>query len=188
MAQKKTEKKVEKKTRKTRAKKTTRKPKKSVEKKKINGRPTKLTEAFVKAAEEVITDSVVLYCTDEEMLFLINEKLFEWEQRVTKRTFERWKQKVLEADYIYDLPDHLREFCRLIRGALIKQKLNLFNELEKDRSREAWKWTWILERKFKEWNLTHLQKVDSVVENKSDLTINISGHDPEKHGQYKPFG
>jgi len=121
------------------------------EKPKKNGRPTKLTKTFLEIADEIINNDInAIIHTDEELLLLINEKL-EGEEKISQRTFERWKAKSNKVD---DLDKIGKSFVALIKKALIKQKQYLFEELRGDD--KAWqRWAWIIERKFDDWNIRH---------------------------------
>lgn len=138
------------------------------------GRPTKQTDKFIKIAKGIIEDDInAIILTDEELVFLINEKLEE-KERIDERTFERWKAKSNKEE---ELDERGVEFCRLIKKALIKQKGHLFDKFRKEP--QQWtKWAWIIERKFDNWN----------IKNKTDLTtmgeklqINISKEIADKN-------
>lgn len=116
------------------------------------GRPTKINQKVVDTFKEVVDDEV-LYCTDEDLFLLFNEKLAE-KDRITYRTFQRWK-----AGEHKEHNELFNEFCRVIKKALVKEKRNLLNQLKKDD--KAWqRWAWIIERKFDEWNIKHKQEHD----------------------------
>ena len=116
------------------------------------GRPSKLTENVVEVFEKIV-DEKVLYCTDEELFALLNDELEE-KDRVSYRTFQRWKAGELqEPNETFD------EFRRVIKKALIKEKERLLIELQKDK--QAWqRWAWIIERKFDEWNIRNKSEID----------------------------
>lgn len=106
-------------------------------------RPTKIEE-FTKILQEVLDDNI-LACTDEEIVFLVNEKLEEDEQ-ICQSTFEKWKAGKVEDEEAW------REFLRLYKKALISQKNTLFSKMQKD-DPQWQKTAWIIERKFDEWNI-----------------------------------
>src|SRR3954467_702120 len=87
------------------------------------GRPTKLTEEFLAAMFEVIHDegNALIY-TDEELLFLINEKL-PLEARVHGDTFSLWKNGKIADD------QRALKFFSVYKKALMKEKRNLFTKL-----------------------------------------------------------
>jgi len=140
------------------------------------GRPTKLTEKFKRVAEEVIYKNA-LSCTDEDLLFLINEKL-EPEERISERTWKYWKSEALDDTVDTDLDEERRDwFLPLIKRALILERDNLMQNLKEDN--KAWqRWAWIIERKFKEWRmvnefsgkLKHEGKVDGDFNHRVDLS------------------
>jgi len=125
------------------------------------GRPSKINK-FIEAAKEVLfSDSVMLF-TDEELVDEINERLEE-KDRISQRTFKRWKASDFEED-----GETGKEFCPLIKKALRKQKESLLKKYSNDD--RAWqRWAWIIERKFSEWNL----KI--ITENKNENNNTHSG-------------
>ncbi len=126
------------------------------EEKNKGGRPSKLTPDVVDIFEEVVNANI-LCCTDEELFLLLNDELEEAD-RVSYRTFQRWKAgEDKENDELFN------RFCRLIKKALIKEKRNLLDHL-KTEEKQWQKWAWIIERKFDEWNIK--QKI----EGKQELT------------------
>ncbi len=140
------------------------------------GRPSKLTESFLKEAEEVIEGTDVVYCTDEELVFLINERLPEKEQ-ISNRTFERWKARDWEKLESVDA-ENGRTFCRLLKKALIEQKRQLFKRMDESTlwQREAWK----IERKFDEWNIKRKVGVSADRDGAAALAASMFGESDEE--------
>ena len=91
---------------------------------------------------------VPIICTDEDLVFLVNEKLPE-EDRIHEKTFSRWKNGETEDE-------RCQPFHSLYKKALIQQKQNLFTKLSEEGTWQ--KWAWIIERKFDEWNLKRKQE------------------------------
>jgi hypothetical protein len=128
--------------------------------KRRQGNPGKY-QLFVSALEELFStddwNAWVIACTDEELLFMVNQKLDE-KDRILSRTFRNYKKGELprsEGDY-----DYLSMFDSSYKKALIGQKLIVMQKLAGD-SPGAWqKWAWILERKFDEFNMTRKEKVE----------------------------
>ena len=125
------------------------------------GRPLKINEQFIQATKEVLQDDINSLLLDEDLLFLINDKLPE-EDRIHENTFSNYINKPQNNDT-------LKEFLCLIKKARVFQKKNLIKEVkQKDRNWQAI--AWILERKFSnEYNLkqeTHLTA--------DPITININ--------------
>jgi hypothetical protein len=130
---------------------------------KKRGRPSKLGEAFVKAAKEIINDPEdgkhrVVALTDEDLLFLINDKLAKKDQ-IHRATFKRWKKKVIDGEKSEEGKVQkwenkcLEDFCALIKKALTNQKVELHKSLSA--YDPHWhRFAWIMERKFSEWNKT----------------------------------
>jgi hypothetical protein len=131
-------------------------------------RPTKLTDNFIEVATGIIFDDInAIILTDEELVMLINEKLSE-KARISDRTFQRWKDKNKnESD---DLDEIGKQFCRLIKKALVIQKRHLFDKFREEPNQWQ-KWAWIIERKFDDWNIK--RKSDVTSDNKPIPIINV---------------
>lgn len=113
------------------------------------GRPSKLTEEFIAAMMDVLMseDNALIY-TDEELVFLINDRL-PIEARIDTDTFSRWKNG--------DISDDVRaqKFYGVYKRALLKQKQNLFVKLDDPKNDRWQKDAWKIERKFTDWNIKH---------------------------------
>ncbi len=124
------------------------------------GRPTKLTDNFLKVTEKVINEDInAVIFTDEELFEEINDRLPE-EEQVGLRTFNRW---------IAEKTEDINHFGKLIKRARRKQKRALIKSMDGNRL-----WTqkaWILERKFPEFNLKQLSETVHKVE---PITINLN--------------
>lgn len=114
------------------------------------GRPSKQKD-WLQEAEKVLNNDInAVILTDEELVYEVNERVPE-EKQITTRTFENWKSKVKNDK---QLDEQGKQFFRLIKKALIKQKKELFQKFREDE--KAWqKWAWIIERKFEDWNIRY---------------------------------
>jgi len=119
------------------------------------GRPTKMTKELITALNEVAEEA--LYCTDEDLVFLLNEKLSE-NQQITIDTFRSYKNGRNQKDN-----ELITEFIHVIKKVLIQEKNNLLKLVKKGDNGWQSK-SWILERKFDEWNLKRISdiKIDNV--------------------------
>ncbi len=137
----------------------------TIKKKSNAGAPTKLTDNFLKAFREVVGNaeneysSKIVALTDEDIVFLINERLPE-KNRIDIRTLDRYKAKT----FMDNAPDNIKQFCRLYKAILLNQKRYIMEKLDEDSNWQ--KHAWKLERKFSEWNLKHIS------ETKTDININ----------------
>jgi len=117
------------------------------------GRPNKF-EAFARVMGELFdTDdwnAWVVACTDEDLLFMVNQKLPE-DERVSARSWREYKSGSLPTSHVdYRCVD---VFFASYKKALVGQKRLIADNLAGD-SPGAWqKWAWLLERKFDEFNL-----------------------------------
>ena len=116
------------------------------------GRPTKLTPEALRAFEKVIKDNV-LFCTDAELVWLVNDQLPE-ASRFSYEAFSKWKRGKRQSDNVF-----YTDFVRLIKKALIAEKITLLKTLKS--GTDNWQSrAWILERKFDEWNIKNKAHVD----------------------------
>lgn len=125
-------------------------------KKNLGGAPSKLNTNFIEVAKTIIYQDEIMLLTDEDLVHLINNELEE-KFRITQRTFENWK-----AGNFGDNKEIGKEFFRLIKDALIKQKLSLFKKFG-DKTDIWTKWAWIIERKFSEWNLKQINETKNTI-------------------------
>jgi len=111
------------------------------------GRPTKLTDNFLKVMEEVLSDGLnIRALTDIDLIEEINDRLPEKEQ-VSLRSWKDWKHGNLKEN-----DERLDTFFAFYKKAFRGQKRNMINSLEGEK--QTWvKYAWIMERKFDEWNL-----------------------------------
>jgi hypothetical protein len=127
------------------------------------GRPFKM-KVWIEKLEEVLDENNAVYLTDEDLVFLVNDKIDDEKFHITSRTLRNWKSG--------KAPDEEtgKQFLRLFQKALIKQKKALFEKLE---STENVTWTrlaWILERRFSEWNLKSISEIKNTNENIIQIT------------------
>lgn len=107
---------------------------------------TKLTDNFLEAANKILEGFNVIVCTDEELVYQINELLLE-DERIAQRTWEDWKAGLLPDD------PRAEQFRGLVKKALIREKTNLFKKMQESENSSWTKYAWIIERKFDEWNI-----------------------------------
>ncbi len=142
------------------------------------GRPVKINDNIINAFNEIVNDgmnSIIL--TDDELVFLVNEKLRE-EDKFSYTTFKNWKSKkdltkeeLDDATVIYNI-DKYEQILSVIKKALITQKNNLFNEFKEDK--QTWtKWAWIIERKFDDWNLRIKSEATNKNQNINKIELEI---------------
>lgn len=137
-----------------------------------NSRPFKM-ESWLPALKEVFAEQDIIFLTDEDLVFLVNDKLPVSDQ-ISKSCFEKWK-----AGKFPDGTDELgKEFIKSIKYALIKQKLFLGNKLKNDKTGQWTRYAWILERKFTEWNLKHIS--ENINKNEQATVIQITANSDEQ--------
>lgn len=140
-------------------------------------RPSKITK-WVVAFEKVINEPMnSLLCTDEDLVFLVNERLDEWE-KIDLTSFQNWKAWKLSDEYA----DVYKEFLCLYKKALMAERQSLMIKFQWEEGQWQ-KWAWIIERKFDEWNIRIKSEVKG--ENKNiNVNTDISHMSPEDMNEY----
>jgi hypothetical protein len=119
------------------------------------GRPTKMTENVLTALKAVLEEEDnALTCTDEELFILMN-RLLEPDERISYRSFQRYKQMgFLERhDSDNDLEPLFAEMAYVMREAFIMQKRALLKRIQDEEITDWRRYAWILERKSKDWRI-----------------------------------
>lgn len=117
-------------------------------------RPSKLTEKVLATFSEVLAqDHVMTVCTDEEICLLVNQHL-EPEERISYRTFQRYKAKAMSGVDVDEVGEEMAELYselyRLWRLAVIAQKRMLAESIQM--AKTGWqRFKWLLEKKMQEW-------------------------------------
>jgi len=128
------------------------------------GRPPKW-DKVITVAKEILNSENIMLLTDEDLVFLINEKLDN--DTISQSTFEKWKSGKISDD------KSANKFLRVIKKALIEQKKELFKKFSNDD--RAWqRWAWIIERKFSEWNLKNINENKNENNHKGEIKINYN--------------
>lgn len=118
------------------------------------GRPFKM-KIWVEKLKEVLDENTALFLTDEDLVFLVNEKIEDSVCHITTRTLRNWKAGKTDPK----AEDVAHDFARLIQNALIKQKQAVLTKMLETEDRSWPKYAWILERRFAEWNLKQISEV-----------------------------
>jgi hypothetical protein len=129
------------------------------------GRPFKMV-TWLSALKEVLADEDILFLSDKDLVFLVNDKLPK-KQRIADNTFEKWKAGQYAPNESVG-----KEFIQCIKLALIKQKQYLGERLRNDTTGQWTRYAWILERKFADWNLKHVS--ENINKNETETVINIT--------------
>jgi hypothetical protein len=95
--------------------------------------------------------NLLLACTDEDMVMMLNDNLFV-EHRISYRTFQRYKRRAIREENIPDADPLYIDLLHMLRKAYVKLRQQLLTAIIDDHV-GAKRFMWILERKFKEWNL-----------------------------------
>lgn len=143
------------------------------------GRPSKIKE-WSEELELLLQDEIaVIALTDKELQEEVNYRLERKGKEgitIDVATFKRWKARdwdSIEQEWKRDLGKH---FCALYKKAVSRIKRNLLTSVRTSQEGEN-QWqaqAWIIERKFKEWNLKKISEVDQTV--KGGITINTNAN------------
>jgi len=115
-----------------------------------------INNTIIKALEDVLKeDELYIMCTDEELLLLVNEKLSK-KDRISHTSFKRWKASTDDKETTPRNKELYKRIRAVIKKALLIEKTNLLKKL-KTKDPQWTRFAWILERKFKEWNLVRRQ-------------------------------
>lgn len=122
------------------------------------GRPNKISKFLDKAEEIINTDTNAIIYTDDELLFIINDKLKK-KDRISESTFKNWKAKVTTWEANVDIKETainnelLERFLTILKRARSIQKKYLLDMLKTDKNSRQRR-ARLLERKFQaEYNL-----------------------------------
>lgn len=104
----------------------------------------------------------MLACTDEDLVMMLNEELFV-EHRISYRTFQRYKSRAAKQLAIPDADPLYLDLLTIIRKAYVRLRQQLIGAILKDKG-GARRYMWVLERKFKEWNLRWVPPTEEYAE------------------------
>lgn len=142
------------------------------------GRPSKLPrflEAFACVVDVSHPVGRAIIHTDKDLLRMTNRELSE-KDRISMTAFESYKRGDLDDDG-GEMSLLLDEFYDIYMEALESQRENLFQRMmEKGEARSWGRWSWIIERKFDDWNLRKKQ-VDETPDRKQLVFRVIDGDD-----------
>lgn len=121
---------------------------------------SRFVEAFACVVDDAHPVGKAIIHTDKDLLRLTNMKLKEQgheDYQISMSTFERYKRGE-NGEASERVLEDLGNFESLYMRALLRQRENLFNRMtEKGEARSWGRWSWIIERKFDEWNLRSKQ-------------------------------
>jgi len=142
-----------------------------IETKKL-GRPYKI-DKWLPALEAVLEIHDIVFLTDEELVFLVNQTLDDKDQ-IDSRTFENWK-----AGRFHSNDETGKKFMNCIQMASIREKQSLSKRLLNADEKNWTRFAWVLERKFSEFNLKHIS--ENINRNEQQTTIMITtGNDAQR--------
>jgi hypothetical protein len=87
--------------------------------------------------------------SDKELLNMIND-IVPKEFRISEKTWKRYKDGEISRS---ELDEDVERFRRAYERAVMRQKERLFELMAEDVAGGWQRWTWIIERRFDEWNL-----------------------------------
>jgi len=124
---------------------------------------------WIEKLQEVLDENEIAFITNEDLVFLVNEKIDEPINEITIRTFKNWIAGKFHPD-----EEVGRQFIKLVTNALIRQKQTLVKRMVEGDDKYWYKYGWLLERKFKEFNLKIISEVKTTNEQKNIIQITAS--------------
>ena len=125
---------------------------------------------------------MLLACTDEDLVIMLNEKLFV-EHRISYRTFQRYKRRAMKSAAIPDADPLYLDLFFILKQAYVELRRQMLKAMQAD-SYRARRYTWIMERKFREWNLKWNAPVEEVDDDDEGPIIEEEVHYPTLVGKY----
>lgn len=138
------------------------------------GRPFKM-KIWIEVLKEVLSENEVVYLTNEDLVFLVNDKIENTDSQITVRTFKNWI-----AGKFHPEEEIGKEFMGLIKKALIRQKQALAKKMLEGDDKYWYKYGWLLERKFSEYNLKSISEVKNTNEQQNIILI-TAANDEQKN-------
>lgn len=135
------------------------------------GRPFKM-KIWVDKLKEVLEENEIAFITNEDLVFLVNEKIDDPSHEITIRTYKNWIAGKFHPD-----EEVGKKFIKLVKNALIKQKQNLVKKMFEGDDKYWYKYGWLLERKFQEFNLKAISEVKHTNEQKAVIQITAANTD-----------
>lgn len=129
----------------------------------------------------VAEENMLLACTDEDLVIMLNERLFV-EHRISYRTFQRYKRRALKNTQIPDADPLYLDLFFILRRAYVELRIQMLKAMQAD-SYSARRYAWIMERKFKEWNLKWNAPEEEIDDDEGPI-VEEETHYPTLVGKY----
>ncbi|CAN5400121.1 hypothetical protein BH09BAC1_BH09BAC1_02780 [soil metagenome] len=121
-------------------------------------RPPKINREIIDIFRNLVKEeNLLLACTDEDMVAMLNEELFV-EHRINYRTFQRYKARAIKEQNIPDADPLYLDLINILRMGYVRLRQQLLTAILKDHI-TAKRYMWVLERKFREWNIRAIPPV-----------------------------
>ncbi len=146
-------------------------------------RPPKINREILQIFRNLVKEeNLLLACTDEDMVMMLNEELFV-EHRISYRTFQRYKSRALRQMPIPDADPLYIDLFTILRTGYVRLRQQLLGAVIKDHI-GCKRYMWILERKFKEWNLRWTPPEVELTENPEEAIVEDTDNYPTLTGTY----
>lgn len=147
-------------------------------------RPPKINREIIDIFRNLVKEeNLLLACTDEDMVTMLNEELFV-EHRISYRTFQRYKARALKEQSIPDADPLYLDLVNILKIGYSRLRQQLLTAILKDPI-SGKRYMWVLERKFREWNIRALPPVPAVIEdNLAEPIADRTEHYPTITGTY----
>lgn len=146
-------------------------------------RNTKINLEIIDIFQKMVKEeNMLLACTDEDLVIMLNERLFV-EHRISYRTFQRYKCRAIKNAHIPDADPLYCDLFFILRQAYVELRRQMLKAMQAD-TYSARRYTWIMERKFREWNLKWNAPLDEVEDDEEGPIIEDEVHYPTLVGKY----
>ncbi len=146
-------------------------------------RPPKINREILDIFRRLVKEeNLLLAATDEDMVMMLNEELFV-EHRISYRTFQRYKSRALRQMAIPDADPLYIDLFTILRTGYVRLRQQLLSAMIQDNIGSK-RYMWILERKFKEWNLRWTPPETELEENPEEPIVEDTDNYPTLTGDY----
>lgn len=128
-------------------------------------------KAFSDSVKEAVDYKVCYRYTDRQIYMRINQQLMKRGLRIPLRTYQDWMTAYINSeDWVFKNHYVFKAFAH-IENAMLEAQDYLIDRIENDRSWQ--RYSWLLERRFKQWQLDTNLNLNSEVTHNVQLVLNM---------------
>ncbi len=147
-------------------------------------RPPKINREIIDIFRNLVKEeNLPLANTDEDMVTMLNEELFV-EHRISYRTFQRYKARAIKELHIPDADPLYLDLVNILQMGYVRLRQQLLTAILKDHIGGK-RYMWVMERKFREWNIRAVKPVaEEIEDNLAEPIADRTEHYPTITGTY----